>query len=568
MWKTEMVEQLRAAKPSERRAVLEAHSERTGHKIPHLYTIARQHGWDSGRKRRADAGTTILTDRMIEFVAGLMSKSSRENKGVIMPVEKALEIAMDNGIIERGSVSVGRMQQILKERQLNKDALDAPTPHTDMRSLHPNHTQLIDASVCIQYYLRNGKTALIDERDYNAKKMQNMAKIKTRITRYLLTDHFSGLFYVKYYLADGESQKLLYDFLVSAWQQKQDPRYPFRGVPFQILWDAASAAKARAMQHFIEGLGIKTPAGMPHNPRRQGSVESTQRIVENWFESGLRFEPAHDIEQLNAWAFDWCVAHNATRNHTRHGMTRTACWMLIKQDQLRECPSVDVLQALFSTPGEERQVGGNYQISYSIRPGEIKKYWLKHIPGLLPKRSKVMVKINPYLWPIVNVIYNDVSYQVEPLEFLPAALGSFRVDAPVIGESYAAVPETATQQAGKRIDNAAYGEAPKRDAIPYAGITVMGNQADKIGNIAYMPKRGHAIEIDKDVTEKQIPIAELIMRIASVAEMTRELNRELRAKHGETVSSTEADAIVAAYRDGSIEKGGQTPTMTTAAEAI
>ncbi len=565
MWQSELAEQMKAARPCDRKQVLQSFEERTGLKRQTLYKEARRGGWSSGRSKRADAGTCILTEAQIDFVAGLMRESARENKGVIMPVERALEIAFDNGIIERGAVSVGRMQQILAERQLNKAALDTATPHTDMRSLHPNHVHLIDASVCIQYYLKNGKTALIDERDYNEKKPANMAKIKTRILRYLLTDHFSGLFYVKYYLADGESQKLLYDFLVSAWMHKHDERYPFRGVPFLILWDAASAARAKAMQHFISGLDIKTPPGMPHNPRRQGSVESTQNIVERWFESSLRFQPAFDIAQLNAWAHDWMLFHNATKNHTRHGMTRTASWMLIKQEQLRELPDLDVLQALFTTPGEDRLVGGNYQISFAIKAGEVKKYWLKHIPGLLPTRSHVLVKINPYLWPTVNVIYNDISYEVQPLDVLPKEQGAFRAAAPIIGEEYKAMPETATQQAGKRIEQYAYGEMQEGEKvgghegkIPYAGITVMGNQADKIGKVAYMPKRGTAIEIDREITNKQIPIEQLFVRLVNAGvDMTPKINQSLRAEYGAAIDAEEADKVVKRYTDTeTTEKGG------------
>lgn len=571
MWQSEMVEKLKAAAPRERRAVLQSYADMTGYALPYLYDVAREHGWSSGRKTRSDSGDCILTDAQIEFVAGLMRESARENKGVIMPVKVALDIACDNGLIPRGAVSVGRMQQILAERQLNKASLDAATPHTDMRSLHPNHVHLVDASVCIQYYLRNGKTALIDERDFNPKKIQNMAKIKTRITRYLLTDHFSGLFFVKYYLAAGESQKLLYDFLISAWQHKQKDRYPFRGVPFLILWDAASAARAKAMTHFIEGLNINTPPGMPHNPRRQGSVESTQNIVECNFECRLRFEPAWELEQLNTWAMDWQIYHNAEMKHTRHGMPRTAAWMLIKQEQLRELPDLDVLQALFSTPGEERLVGGNYQISFAIKPGEIKKYWLKHIPGILPTRTKVLVKINPYLWPTINVVYNDISYEVEPLDMLPAIQGAFRAGAPVIGEAYAAMPETATQQAGKRIENYAYGELPdgetrrRRDIVPYAGITVMGNQADKLDNLTYMPRRGNAIEIDRENLDKQVPFVELIKKLgAAGVELTPKINHALKEKYGETIDAREVDELV----DQMTNKPTLTPALSLKGEEM
>jgi hypothetical protein len=118
----------------------------------------------------------------------------------------------------------------------------------------------------------------------------------------------------------------------------------------------------------------------------------------------------------------------------------------------------------------------------------------------------------------------------------------------VIGEAYAAMPESMTQQAGKKIENYAYGEERKKDAIPFAGITVMGNQADKVGNVAYMPKRGTAIEIDRENISTQIPFIELIKKLSAAGvEMTPKINQELRAKYGASIESKEVENIIETF---------------------
>src|SRR6185369_8439892 len=139
----------------------------------------------------------------ILYVAALIKKTGRDNKGPIMPVAAALEIAFDAGIIEREAVSVDTMQRLLRERNLDKGQMKQPSAHTDMRSLHPNYCQLVDVSVCIQYYLKNGKMGFMDERDFYKNTPHNYLKIKQKLLRYVLTDHFSGLFYFRYYAADG-----------------------------------------------------------------------------------------------------------------------------------------------------------------------------------------------------------------------------------------------------------------------------------------------------------------------------------------------------------------------------
>lgn len=543
-WEQEMVERLKKAVNGEKDRIVAEYAKMTGLSTATLYRRAKKAGFDAGRKKREDKGVlrSGLTDEQIEYIAALIHATARDNKGGIMPVERAIQIAEDNGIIERGQVSAARMQQLLREREISKKHLREATPHVEMKSEFPNEVHLVDVSVCIQYYLKNGKMRLMREAEFYKNKPDNFAKVKTRLLRYLLVDHFSGAFHLKYYDTTGETANNLFDFLCEGWLPKEDSRLPFHGVCFYMLWDAGSAALSKPMQAMFERLGIKTPEGLPHNPRRQGAVETMHNVIEQWFESGLKIQPATSVEQLNAWAQDWSIHFQATKKHTRHGLTRTACWLQIKPEKLR-VTTFEVLQQLFARPAEERTVDGTRSISFMS-----KTYRLRHIEGIRPG-SKVMVTLRP--WHVqVGVLFNEVEYLVEPVEMLPASLGGFAADAVHIGD-FRAQPETETQKAAKRFDNIAYGEDRKKGAVPFAGTQVYGIHADKVANMAALPKRGTPMEASRAIVAQQIPIIELFKRIrAAGAKLDAALNTELRATYGDSIEVKTADAVVFAIAQG------------------
>lgn len=534
MWQADFVHELNCNEDTPK--VIERFRELTGFSERTLYRTAKQYGWKSGRKQREDKGLakSDISEDQIRYIAGLLETTGRENKGPIMPVETALEIAVDNGIIEAGQISVSTMQRILREHFMNKEQLNAPSPHTEMRSLHPNYCHLVDVSVCIQYYLKNGKMGIMDERDYYKNKLGNIAKIKQKLLRYVLDDHFSGFFAFKYYIADGESRENLWDFLKWAWRGQEDSRYPLRGVPFYLLMDAGSAQTSHAMKNFFDGLSIIRPKGKPYNPRRQGAVETVHNIIETRFETRLRISPAHSVEELNEWAVDFTIHHHATKIHRRHGMTRLASWLLIKQEQLRELPEEDVLNMIFSEPEAECTVRG-YRMAYKGCD-----YNLKCIEAL-PARCKVKVRLNPYLWKIdqsITVIWNDIAYEVKAIGKLSAENGSFSVNAAIIGQEYRALPETATQQVKKQIKEMAYGtQEPKKGAVPFPGTVVFGHQADKVSNLATMAKRGTPIEISRSIASIQVPMMELLKKLIAegVVLAGTGLNQSLKSAFGETI---------------------------------
>lgn len=550
MWQMELAGALTVSGPDERGAILSTYEQMTGHSRRNLYRIAERFGFQSERKQRKDKGVlkSEITIDQIKYVAGLIYVTGRENKGPIMPVEEALNIAIDNGIIEPGQVSVGTMTRLLREHQLSKERMNEPAPHTEMRSLHPNHCHLADVSVCIQYYLKNGGLGIMDERDFYKNKPDSFARIKQKLLRYVLSDHFSNFFLWRYYVADGESRENLWDFLKWCWSAKSDARIPFHGVPFNLLMDAGSAQKSHAMQNFFRGLGITIPKGKPYNPRRQGAVEGVHNIIENRFETRLRICPAYSVEELNAWALDYAIWYHAAKTHSRHGMTRLASWLLIQPEQLRILPDDDTLNLIYAEPEKECTVR-NYRFSY--RGAEFN---VKHLPGI-HHNAKIMVSINPYRWQgekIATVVWQNTPYEVTAIGRLDSTQGGFSEHAAIIGREYKSPPETRTQQAVKDINRMAYGDrAPKKGDIPFEGTLVFGHQADKVANLAAIPKRGTPIEVARPAEATRIPFMDFLKRLRNAgATITPALNRDLRSEFGDSVDLRRAEEVITAITSG------------------
>ncbi|MGE4319650.1 MAG: hypothetical protein AB7E96_12200 [Deferribacterales bacterium] len=544
MWEQDLADSLAStASSSARNAIIEEYSKLTGLSKSTLYRKAKQHGFSAGRKQRADKGKCVLNDYQIQFVHALIVGSVREKKGYIMPTNEALRIAEKNNVIEPGSVTASTLNRILKERQMDKKTMQTQKPAVQMQSRHPNDVHLVDSSVCIQYYLKDGKLEIRSEKDLYKNKIDNFKKIKRRLTRYVLVDHYSGALFVKYYYSEGETQADLFDFLISCWESK-DQKSPFRGVPKQLMRDHGSANMSKAIMGWLSYLNVSTPKSTPYQSQIQGAVERMHNFVECSFESGLRLQPASSLEDINTWVMDWCTAINAERIHSRHGQTRNALWLKIKPEQLINLPQRELLQDLFRQPEVPRTVTAEYSI-----PFRTLDYDLRMIPGIIPRKSQVMVVLRVFEWPKIGVVFNGQEYIAEPIQKNEAG---FRADAPVIGHEYKAMPESAAQQHMKAAENLAYGDERKKGDVAFGGtLNVMGNRAENITDYITRTGMDHQISKADVVTDRRISIIELLDRISKrLGSIPKELNQELKEKYGSSVSVKEAEKIIWEVTEG------------------
>lgn len=183
-------------------------------------------GWESGRKCRADKGTTSVNSAALLTLATIQRESVRDNGKQTMHTPVARSVLEANGL--QVDVSNAHLNRLLRDRGLNVQAQRQATPATKLRYPHPNHTHQVDPSLCLVYYL-NGRQHIMEDSQFYKNKLENLAKVKFKVWRYALYDGASGAIVVWYCEAAGETQANLFNFLMHAWG-KQDGRL-FHGVP-------------------------------------------------------------------------------------------------------------------------------------------------------------------------------------------------------------------------------------------------------------------------------------------------------------------------------------------------
>jgi hypothetical protein len=464
----EWVRQMNTAKSGAgRMAVIEKIRNAHGVSTAKAYKMLKEAGWSSGRKRRKDAGTTSLGAEELKTIANMQKISQRKNGKVTMPVTVARSILQAQGVDV--NVSNSRIRELLRKEQLAAKDLKVPTPHQRMRSEHPNQIHLTDPSNCLLYFSPNGKQKIVDDHEhYKNKNFYEDGKLNC--LRYVLTDHFSASICVSYYEAAGETALNMYNFLLYAWGMKDDPLYVFHGIPKMLVWDCGTGNTAHTITTALKALRVQTFSHLPGNPRGKGQVENANNIVETQFESRLRFEPVHSLDELNAAAERWCAAYNAnmlphqdTRlNRNGIASSRHVLWQKIRPEQLKELPDLEICRKIYEAKIEGRKVGGDLSISF-VHPMTKRsmRYSLAHLPGILVGQN---VNVQPVLVDAEPLILVTYEFKGEPAihECKPIAYDAagFDVDAPVYGKEYKRLPDTVREKNAKELAAQTDGTVP------------------------------------------------------------------------------------------------------------
>lgn len=460
--------ELEAAGHGEKSRVATHHAEMLGMKVSTLYrALKREAGWCSGRKVRADKGSTGVAEESLAFVAALQKPSHRANGKQTMFTPLAASVADRFGYDI--DVSAKQVQRLLKARGLDAETQARATPHVSMRSLHPNHVHMVDPSLCLMFYAPDGRLTEIREDVAYKNKPDEMLKVKNKLWRYVLVDHYSHWICVKYYEARGETQDSLFHFLMHCWQQQ--PGRTFHGVPKMLMMDPGSANTAHAIKNLCAALEVELQINTPGQPRAKGSVEVAQNIVETQFEALLKFQPVSSVAELNEAAAAWCMAYNAnmiegqdtrlTRVGAPQKLVRNDVWLTIKADVLRPCLTTDACATLMRGVMKEVRVKADLTIRY-LHP-RVQTTRTYDVRNVLELRVGDTVTVRPLLYTDGEIIIEfelfagqKRTHRLESArEYDPVS--GFPMDAPIIGEEYKALPEHDDQKAGKALDFAAYG---------------------------------------------------------------------------------------------------------------
>lgn len=557
----------------DRRRIVARLAETLNRSLNTTYNYLKKYGgWESGKKPRKDKGETCVPEALCRKIAGLVICGDRANGKRPMCIKDAVKRweANGEGIAdpETGEVtmpSVETISRAMRRYGCHPDQLRVASPSVRMRTEYPNRLWQADASVCVLYRIRGtGNIGLMKEESYNEKKPENLIKIRnTRIVRYIVVDHCSGNFYLRYEQAAGEDAKGFLDTLIDAITDR-GPQDVMHGVPEILYTDPGPGPASSLVTGFCGQMGITPAQHVPGRARATGSVEKCQDIVECKFESRLRFLEVPDVAQLQALADRWRRYFCATAIHTRTKKTRNDVWLSIPAEKLRTAEA-DVMHSIAAWGEVRCQVKDDFTISADTRTHYgVRRYDLRELGYHgLQVRDSVSVRLNPYKAPsIIAVIEKPdgerVSFEVPPMQFDGAG---FDLGAPAFGEGFKAMPKTRAEKNLEAIKKEAYGvqsveEADKmrRAGKPaYAGIDIM---ADVKEAPVYLKKAGTPLPLEEKKADvppmKRLSFALMMRREHPDVwrdDNTDECAEWLRTRYPDTVPGNEIEAVIERMRE-------------------
>ena len=530
----------------------------------HLKAVA---GWESGRKCRADKGSTSVNSDALLTLATMQRESVRDNGKQTMHTPVARSVLEANGLPV--GVSNAHLNRLMRDRSLNVETQVAASPAQKLRYPHPNHTHQVDPSLCLVYYL-NGRQYIMEDREFYKNKLENYAKVKFKVFRYAMWDGASGSIQPWYTEAAGESQASLFNFLMHAWS-KQDGRL-FHGVPKVLIWDKGSANQSHAIRNLLKSLEVEAITHEAGNSRAKGGVENANNIIETQFESRLRFEPVDSIDELNAAALAWSEGYNANLipgqdTRLRHEglampVARYDLWQRIRSEELRLLPDVEVCRALMVGKEEERKVDGHENITFRHpKADRTQTYCLKGMDGV---NVGDMVSVRP-------LVYGDDAIQVALARFDGEPL-IYRVEpereydgygnplsAAVPGEGYKSHAQTPAEVAGQAMDELAFpgqdaDQARQKKVVPFGGAIKSHSYLKDVEQPSYLQRPGVEIEAPAHAAPaapRMLDSTVVMLRVRAELgrNLTAEENQFMTARFAAGVPEDQLDALIDQFKN-------------------
>lgn len=485
-----------------------------------VYAIAKAFGWESGRKRRADKGSirvegVSLSD--VERFAEVLLETTHFKTGKRLASTEDLQQQMVlNGYEGLQNASISSINRWLRDNKLNHEQLLAGNPAIQMRALHPNHIHFVDASICVQWDLNNGKKLVPRDmkKAFYKNKPGYWKKVRKVLIRWMLVDHCSGAFYVDYSYAQGENTADLLNFLLDGWGKKAyASRYPFQGVPRRLGMNPGAANTSHEVGMLAEKLGIALEVHQPGNSRASGVVEQMHDFWERRFEFELLLEAADDLEDLRHRAHDRMVYLNATAKHSRHGKTRSSKWMEITQEQLRLRPPKEHCKKLATSKPEKRTPNELLRISF-----EGKSYQLS-----APALKKVAVFVNHDPWQVDELNIWTEDGEAVPCKLIATDQHGYSTTAPVYGEGeYQRHADTPAQAIKKAVE----GKSKEERRAAFRPQTT----SHLVPEQHFMPRRGTDIvlnELPKAPPTKAVEVAAKLRRDLGIGRITPLMRQQL-----------------------------------------
>lgn len=517
------------------------------------------------RKRRSDAGETVLTLAEAELISAYYLEHIRKNGKRTKAMDMAIAELRSNGKIIAGTIdtengaikpmSNSAIQRALRNYGVHPEQLLAPEPVTPLISKHPNWCWQIDASLCVLYKLPDGSGMRIEEVETTERyknKLSHFAKIEHRLVqRYLITDHASCAVFV-YYAFGGESSESLCMLLIQAIQQRQ--QFPFYGIPVIIMLDRGSANRSATFRNLCKALGIKLE--FSQRARAKGQVEKMHDVTELGLESGLKMAvDIRTVEQLNTLGQKWMHWFNGRKIHSRHGKTRYAAWQLIKPNQLITTDlSTEQLLLLATETPKACKVTPYLTVNFKGADYDVSK-----VPGVMVGEKlsvcRCAFQAGKAQAVLVDTEGRDVFYQL-PVKEKDPDWGWFTDGAAVIGESHSRHADTPAQTSRKKLERLAMAaktdseaEANRKAKVaPFGGSIDPYKDMSEFRHPVYFPNRETKRELATPLREleRMNPVqAALWLQGRLQGDWRPEMYAELEARFPKGATEEDLDAVLA-----------------------
>lgn len=418
------------------------------------------------RKARSDRGAHAITRDEAMLISATIEHTRRLTGTGTIKLEDAVDQLRGEGKIAAGRVdtetgeftpsSLSAIRRAMVHYGCHPGQLAQPSAATQIASKHPNHYWQIDASVGRQWYMADDGAKAMPAAEFYRGKPQNFARINDRrLIRYVVTDHCTG--YIRlFYVLKAESAMNVISALINAMTPAQG--IAMHGMP--LLLGCDKGTETELLHQFCNALDIKIWAHAAGNPRALGSAEVSNHLIETSFEAAMKLRnPVSSLEEINQAANLWCRWFNATKLHSRHGMTRQDAYLRITAEQLRPAPSPAVL----------RELATSKPVECTVRNREIKfkssRWDLSGLPRVL-EGAKVQVGINPFDIDTVRVSIEGDDGKPAFFHAPRVELGAwnFSVNAAVAGEEFKAQVETPADAARKEVERLAHQAASDAEA--------------------------------------------------------------------------------------------------------
>lgn len=499
----------------QRTAVYQAGAAELGVSLQTLQRKLKEIRVTKPRKRRSDAGCSALPIEEARMISAVLLESIRANNKQLSTIERAVERLRSNNLIVAGRVDEqtgvfrpltgGAISRALRAYKLHPEQLLHDAPAVSLASKHPNHVWQVDASISTQFYLADDGARAMNKAEFYDGKPGNLKKIeRQRLWRYVITDHASGTLYVEYVLG-AESAENLCNVLINA-MQKRGESDPFHGVPWVLMTDPGAAMTSGIFRNLCRAMSIDLIINQVGNARAKGQVEQAHNIVEREFESALKFQAAESLGQINAWAGKWMRYFNATSIHTRTRRTRYGVWQMIRQEQLRLAPGVEVCRELAVSTPEYRKVSNLLRVSFRGAQFDVSS-----VPSVMVG-EKLLITRN--CWrdkdtAIAVLVGDDGRENYHVIERIGVDEFGFAETSATIGETYKRHAETPAQLSRKVLEQIATGTtnqadaeaARKAKAVPFGGLIDPHKHVTDTVLPAYMPRRGTNLNVNAPTVE-------------------------------------------------------------------